>query len=99
VIASIYKDALTEPAEEVFTIRKENVHLVKRYLFVPVGKTRFARRNVPLTDAAVGILKRRLAKAKGCYVFAHRRDTERPLTTVYKQHVEEYGNSTSLPSL
>src|SRR3990172_5598726 len=36
--------------EEVFTIRKENVHLNRNYLFVPVGKTSFRRRNVPLTE-------------------------------------------------
>jgi integrase len=84
--------------EEVFTIRKENVHPVKRYLFVPVGKTRFARRNVPLTDAAVGILKRGLAKARGSYVFAHRRDSERPLTTVYKQHLETLKNTKIQPA-
>ena len=33
--------------EEVFTIRKENVHLTHGYVFVPIGKTRFARRNIP----------------------------------------------------
>ncbi len=32
--------------QEVFTIRPENVHLTRRYLFVPTGKTRFARRNI-----------------------------------------------------
>jgi integrase len=51
--------------EEVFTIRRENVHLGRRYLFIPIGKTKFARRNVPLTDATTVVLKRRLAAAKG----------------------------------
>jgi DNA-binding NarL/FixJ family response regulator len=37
--------------EEVFTIRKENVHLERLYPFIPSGKTRFARRNIQLTDA------------------------------------------------
>jgi len=74
--------------EEVFTIRKENVHLTKRYLFVPSGKTRFARRNLPLTDATFEILKRRLAKANGPYLFAHRRDPNKPLTTIHKAHLD-----------
>jgi len=74
--------------EEVFTIQKENVHLKRRYLFVPSGKTRFARRNVPLTDATVRLLKSRLAKAKGPFVFAHRRDANRPLTTIHEAHLE-----------
>ena len=72
--------------EEVFTICQENVHLNRRYLFVPTGKTKFARRNIPLPDAAVEVLKRRLATAKGPYLFPHRRDPNRPLTTVQKAH-------------
>ncbi len=74
--------------EEVFTVSKENVHLDRRYLFVPSGKTKFARRNVPLTDATMEVLKRRLAEAKGPYVFPHRGDPYRPLTTVRKAHQE-----------
>jgi integrase len=74
--------------EEVYTIRKENVHLARRYLFVPSGKTKFARRNVPLTDATFEVLKRRLAKAKGPYLFPHRRDPNLPLTTIHKAHYD-----------
>jgi integrase len=74
--------------EEVFTIRKENVHLSKRYLFVPIGKTKYARRNVPLTESVVEILKRRLAKAEGPYLFPHRHDPSKPLTTLKKAHEE-----------
>jgi integrase len=73
---------------EVYTIRKENVHLDRRYLFVPSGKTRFRRRNVPLTDATLRILKKRVAKAKGDYLFRHREDLNRPLTTVRKAHAD-----------
>ena len=72
--------------EEVFTIRPENVHLEKRYLFVPTGKTRFARRNIPLTESAITVLKRRLRKARGAYLFWHKSDVNRPLTTVQKAH-------------
>jgi integrase len=85
--------------EEVFTIRKENVHLKRRYLFVPSGKTRFARRNVPLTDATVRLLKSRLAKATGPFVFAHRRDSDRPLTTIHKAHLEALKASKVKPPL
>lgn len=72
--------------EEVFTIRPENVHLERRYLFVPSGKTRFARRNIPLTESAITVLKRRLRKARGAYLFWHKSDLNRPLTTVQKAH-------------
>jgi integrase len=74
--------------EEVFTITKENVHLDRYYLFVPSGKTPFARRNVPLTDATINILKRRLAEAKGPFLFPQRGDPDKPLTTVRKAHQE-----------
>ena len=51
--------------EEVFTARKENIHLAHGYVFVPTGKTRFARRTIPLTDTAKSVLRRRVREAKG----------------------------------
>jgi len=72
--------------EDVFRVRQENVHLDRRYLFVPFGKTKFARRNVPLTEAATSVLKRGLAEAKGPYVFPHRHCPDKPVTTVQKAH-------------
>jgi integrase len=72
--------------EEVFTIRKENVHLDRRYLFVPKGKTSFARRNIPLTDTALIVLKRRMRKARHGWLFPHRRDPHVPMTTIQKAH-------------
>src|SRR2546428_512998 len=72
--------------EEVFTIRKENVHLKPRYLFVPSGKTRFARRNVPLTRATINLLKRKLLETEGPFVFPRKAENDKPLTTVRKAH-------------
>lgn len=72
--------------EEVFTIRKENVHLPQGYIFVPTGKTRFARRNIPLTDAAKAVLKRRVKATKSPFVFPNRYDPTKPLTRVKKAH-------------
>jgi integrase len=74
--------------DEVFTLRKENVHLDRRYLSVPKGKTVFARRNIPLTDNALNILKRRMRKAKFGWLFPHRRDPHVPMTTIQKAHEE-----------
>ena len=71
--------------EEVYTIRRENVHLERQQVFAE-RQTRFARHNVPLTEEAVRILKRRLAQAKGPYLFSHRRDPNKPLTTIRKAH-------------
>ncbi|HEV2022157.1 MAG TPA: tyrosine-type recombinase/integrase [Terriglobales bacterium] len=72
--------------EEIFTIRSENVHLAERYLFVPNGKTLFAKRNILLTDLAIDVLKRRLAAPEGPYLFANRKDANRPMVTVQKCH-------------
>jgi integrase len=57
-------------------------------LFVPIGKTKYAPRNDPLTEGVAEILKRRLANAKAAYVFPHRRDPNKPLTTLKKAHEE-----------
>lgn len=86
-IATVMVETGMRP-EEAYTIRKENVHLERRYLFVPSGKTRFARRNVPLTESAMAILKQRMTKAKGAYLFPHRQDPNRPLTTIRKAHLD-----------
>lgn len=79
--------------EEVFTIRKENVHLTHGFVFVPTGKTRFSRRNIPLTDIAQAILKRRVKAAKGPYVFPSRHDASKPLTSVKKAHAKALGGA------
>jgi len=83
--------------EEVYTIRKENIHLDRSYVFVPSGKTHFARRNVPLTEKTIGALRQRIAKANGPYIFPHRHDPERPLTTVRKAHEDALRKAAIVP--
>lgn len=46
--------------EEVYRIRKDNVHLDQGYLFNPYGKTKAAKRKVPLSETAHKILVARL---------------------------------------
>ena len=74
--------------QEVFTIRKENVHLAGRYIFIPKGKTAFARRNLPLTNVAWSILERRSSRAKNGWLFPHHRKPDQPMTTIQKAHEE-----------
>jgi hypothetical protein len=45
--------ALTLPKLEVYRIRKENVHLEQGCLFNPYGKTKIAKRKVPLSEVAI----------------------------------------------
>lgn len=63
--------------QEVFSIRGENVNLKDAYIFVPEGKSRFARRTIPLTEEARGVLERRMGTG---YLFPHRDDPSRPMT-------------------
>jgi integrase len=64
----------------------ENVHLAQGYLFNPFGKTKAARRKVPLTEKATGVLSRRLEKIKGDFVFPGRA-TDQPIVKVNAAHV------------
>jgi integrase len=84
-IATIMLETGMRP-EEVCTIRLENVHLPERYLFIPRGKSRCARRNIPLTSVAVQVLERRLRESKGPYVFPARLDPSAPVTQLLNVH-------------
>jgi integrase len=76
--------------EEVYRIRKENVHLDREYLYNPYGKTKAAKRKVPLSEVAIEVLRNRLAKAKGHYLFVGRMnrkgETDKPLLKVNNAH-------------
>jgi integrase len=84
-VATVIVETGMRPGE-VFAIRSENLHLAQRYQFVPGGKTKFARRNVPLTESSFQVLKRRLERTEGPYLFPHRRDPNKPLTTLKTGH-------------
>lgn len=75
--------------EEVYRIRKENVHLNEGYLYNPYGKTKAAKRKVPLSDGAADILRRRIDKAH-TYLFrgrANRKgEKDKPLIKVNNAH-------------
>lgn len=75
--------------EEVYRIRKENVHLDQGYLYNPYGKTKAAKRKVPLPDTAIHILTNRL-KCSGHYVFSGRRnrkgEKDKPILKVNNTH-------------
>jgi integrase len=72
--------------EEIYRIRAENIELSRAYLFVPFGKTSAARRRIPLTATARAVLKKRIEGQQGGYVFPHRKDPQRHITTADKGH-------------
>lgn len=63
--------------QEVYSIRGENVNLQDSFIFVPEGKSRFARRTIPLTEDARAVLERRTRHG---FLFPHRDDPSRPMT-------------------
>ena len=63
--------------QEVYSIRGENANLKDGFIFVPEGKSRFARRTIPLTEEARAVLSGRM---KDGYLFPHRDNPSRPMT-------------------
>lgn len=69
-----------------YRIRPENIHLNEEYLYNPFGKTKAARRKVPLNERALEVVKRRLNKASGSYLFPSPRNPEKPLVKLNNAH-------------
>jgi len=84
-VAAIILETGMRP-EEVFRILPENVCLDKGTLYNPHGKTKAARRWIRLTAAAQAVLARRLKNRKGLYLFAHKKDPNKPLPNVHSAH-------------
>ena len=72
--------------EEVYRIQPEYVNLAAGFLFNPFGKTKSARRRVPLNTTARNILIRRMAGLGTPYLFPCETDTERPVPKVNNAH-------------
>lgn len=72
-VATIMLEIALRPGE-VFSIRREDVHLGsdRAFLHVPAGKTANAVRDVPITARAREILKRRIRSANGECLFPRR---------------------------
>jgi integrase len=72
--------------EEVYRIRIENVFPDQSYLFNPFGKTKAAKRNIPLNAMALAIITKRMKAAKGVYLFPHRKDADKPMLKANNAH-------------
>jgi integrase len=75
--------------EEICRLRCEDINLAQGYLSVPFGKTKAARRKIPLSARACGVLEKRLAKMKGDYLFAGGRgaqDGSKPIVKLNNAH-------------
>ena len=72
--------------EEMCRIRRENVHLERGYVFNPYGKTKAAKRKIPLNDMAAAILRVRLENDSGSYMFPGRGVGDAPILKVNNAH-------------
>ena len=84
-IATIMLETGMRP-EEVYRIHRENAHLEEGYICNPSGKTKAAKRKIPLSTNASEVIRRRLESAKGCYLFPHRSDADRPMLKANNAH-------------
>lgn len=90
-IATIILEMGLRPGE-VFSIRRDDVHLqaVPPFLHIPAGKTKYAVRDVPVTQKAREILKRRITQAEGGFIFPRRvgngHDWSQPMTELKPAH-------------
>jgi integrase len=73
-------------SEEVYRATVANAHPDEGYLWNPYGKTKAARRKVPLNSTALEIVKRRMKAAEGKYLFPHRYDNDRPVPKMNNAH-------------
>jgi len=71
--------------DEVYRITPENVNLAGGFLFIPFGKTKAARRRVPLTTTAKSVLARRMA-VEAPFLFPCDTDAKRPVPKVNNAH-------------
>jgi integrase len=72
--------------EEVYRIQPESVNLAGGFLFNPFGKTKAARRRVPLTTTARNVLARRMDGLKAPFLFPCDTDATRPVPKVNNAH-------------
>jgi integrase len=87
-IAALMLDTGMRP-EEVLRITATNVDFAQKTIFNPFGKTKAARRIIPMTDDIAALLKRRVAACKRLgtpFVFPSILDIQKPIASVKKAH-------------
>jgi integrase len=89
-VATIMVETGMRP-EEVCRMERYNVHLDKGYIFNPHGKTKAARRKLPLSQRATSVLRRRLDNTEGEFVFPTTRGGENPSTHIVKLNAAHHG--------
>ncbi|MCA1623055.1 MAG: tyrosine-type recombinase/integrase [Acidobacteria bacterium] len=75
--------------DEIYSLRKQDVNLVQDFLMIHIGKTKAARRKIPLTEKAKEVLHLRIKNAEGEYLFSGGRggkDKTKPIVKLNNAH-------------
>jgi len=84
-IAGIMVDTGMRPGE-VVALRRMDVFLREGYVSIPGGKSKAAKRRIPLTDRVYEIFERRMQEVESEYLFISE-ITDRPITTLKTGHM------------
>ena len=87
-VSKIVLDTGMRP-EEVFRMRTENLDFKQKTIFNPYGKTKAARRTIPMTNEALSVLEGRVTESTKLgtpYVFPSPHDTQKAIGSVKKAH-------------
>jgi integrase len=87
-IAKVMLDTGMRP-EEVFRMRIESVDFGQKTIFNPFGKTKAARRTIPMTDDIISLLKTRLQDSIAkdtAFLFPSPYNIKEPIGSVKKAH-------------
>lgn len=82
--ASVMIDTGMRPGE-IAAIHRTNLFLEQGYIYIPEGKTKAAKRRIPLTTRVREILERRAESAETGFLFVTE-ETEAPITTLKTAH-------------
>jgi integrase len=75
--------------EQVFRMRTENIDFKQKTIFNPFGKTKAARRTIPMTDDVMSLLRVRVKESSAKetpFVFPSPYDIQKPIGSVKKAH-------------
>jgi integrase len=86
-IAELMLDTGMRP-EEVFRIRVENIDFGQKTISNPFGKTKAARRTIPMTDDVLAILRKRAKGGTGRRLYFRRPTTPRNQSAASRRHIE-----------
>lgn len=85
-VATLILETAMRPGE-IFHLQRSDVNLDFGFVQIREGKTRFARRTIPLSQRATDVLCHRLLTATSEWLFPIPWDATRPLGSVRKAHI------------